>query len=79
MAWQYFSQKKISNYFFKLFIGKREDDKSVYSEDSVDTTTTTEKQYLLDFVKTWKTYPELWNTSTEAYRDKVKKMPQTCC
>ena len=53
---------------------ENEDDKSLYSEDSVDTTSTTEKQYLLNFIKTWETYPELWKTSTEAYRDKVKKI-----
>lgn len=53
-----------------------EDENSIQSENSVDTvddSSLTEKHYLSVFIKTWETYPELWNTSCKAYRDTVKK------
>lgn len=50
-----------------------EDENSIHSENSFDNSTLTENKYLSVFIKTWETYPELWNTSCEAYRDKVKK------
>ncbi|CAF4853566.1 unnamed protein product [Pieris macdunnoughi] len=53
-----------------------EDENSIQSENSVDTVddaTLTEKHYLSVFIKTWETYPELWNTSCKSYRDTVKK------
>ncbi|CAH2088490.1 unnamed protein product [Euphydryas editha] len=53
-----------------------EDENSIQSENSVDTvegSTATDEQYLSVFIKTWETYPELWNTSCKAYRDIIKK------
>lgn len=49
------------------------DENSIHSENSVDNTNFTQKQYLSVLIKTWATYPELWNTSSEGYRIKVKK------
>ncbi|XP_045535741.1 uncharacterized protein LOC123721320 [Papilio machaon] len=49
------------------------DENSENSVDIVGDSTLTEKQYLSIFIKTWETYPELWNTSCEAYRDKEDK------
>ena len=50
-----------------------DDENSVNRENNIDITTPTEKQYLIEFFKTRKIYPELWNTSIQAYRDKIKK------
>ena len=47
-----------------------DDENSGNSESNI---TPMEKQYLIEFIKTRQTYPELWNTSIETYRDKVKK------
>ncbi|PZC80048.1 hypothetical protein B5X24_HaOG215517 [Helicoverpa armigera] len=53
-----------------------EDENSIQSKNSIDTvddSTLTEKHNLSVFIKTWETYPELWNTSCKAYHDTVKK------
>ncbi|CAK1600119.1 unnamed protein product [Parnassius mnemosyne] len=42
-------------------------------ENNVDISILTQNQYLSIFIKTWETYPELWNTCCESYRDKVRK------
>ena len=69
-ARQHFSSKK---HFKRCFLFEIDDENSVNSENNVDITSLTEKQYLIEFIKTWESYPELRNTFIEAYRDKVKK------
>ena len=55
------------------FLFKIDDKNTVNSENNVDITTPAEKQYLIEFIIIWETYPELWYILIEAYRDKVKK------